>query len=118
MSSCRATNANLCSFVTKSPARMIDVLHRGHDVSGGAYNQHEIELRTDAASCTHKPRVVLAWGSWLERPELQAVTVPARAILGSIDRSRLRCLGVTRHGLPRHPLRLSYTTPLTPCVVL
>jgi hypothetical protein len=57
--------------------------------------------------CTRHHQIVCAWGRvggvYKQRVE---------HALGMIDHHDLRCLGRSRQGHPRHPLMLSYATPL------
>ena len=60
--------------------------------------------------------VIVAWGSLTKLPPIlrtrwRAVT----AIAASLGKD-LHCLGIANDGHPRHPLMLSYSTPLQPWV--
>lgn len=54
--------------------------------------------------------VVLAWGNHALDHEERAATVTTMAR----EAARPYCLGLTKRGVPRHPLRLARTTTLRP----
>lgn len=57
--------------------------------------------------------LVAAWGDGGGR--LGAAR--ARAVMGILACRDVRCLGITKSGAPRHPLRVAYSTPLVPYVL-
>lgn len=91
---------NIFAFRATNPK---ELLRNGSKIVG-PLNEHHIDL---AIRRSHK--VVVAWGGG----------VPARfrwhldEVLATIRRKRdPMCLGATKSGEPRHPLMLSYTTPI------
>lgn len=52
--------------------------------------------------------LVAAWGDGGGR----LCAARARAVMGILAGRDVRCLGITKSGAPRHPLRVAYSTPL------
>jgi hypothetical protein len=52
-------------------------------------------------------RIIVAWGSHGHRYRQRVA-----AVVEMFEHSKLRCLGTTDDGAPRHPLMLAYSTPL------
>jgi hypothetical protein len=88
---------NLFAYRTAYP----DELKRVDDPIGHANDEHLASLG-DRVS-----QIVLAWGNWGRLMQRDRVVLPLFA-----QQSRLRCLGMTKLGQPRHPLYLAKTTPL------
>jgi hypothetical protein len=55
--------------------------------------------------------VIVAWGANASLPNLRARRTAVLALLAEIP---LWCLGTTRSGEPRHPVRLALGTPIVP----
>lgn len=91
---------NLYGFVATKPA---DLFRTENPV--GPENDAHIALAAGAAT-----RIVLAWGAEPPHPER------VRTVLAILRRNGgaqpLYCLGRTRGGDPRHPVRLAYATEL------
>lgn len=90
---------NLCAYRTPSPAGLLAVVE-----PVGRENAEHVAAAVDRADL-----VVAAWGNdglrWL--PETRGV----------FEDRRLRCLGVTRFGAPRHPLYVAAGTVLSDYVL-
>ena len=56
--------------------------------------------------------VILGWGAWGSHSLLRDDVVRFKTMLRYRKPRRVRCLGLTKEGEPRHPLMLAYTTPL------
>lgn len=74
-----------------------------------------------AAMAGRADRIVAAWGAdwmvrqWQPRPFTRALSAwPQRAWELLAEHGDVACLGTTRDGHPRHPLRLAASTPLEP----
>ena len=95
---------NLWPLVSTSPRALFN-----QRIARGDERLNETWLRTMAAKAE---RIVCAWGHW---GEIQA---QGRHIHDRICEwghgDKLRCLGTTLSGEPRHPLRLRRDTPLEP----
>lgn len=68
-----------------------------------------------ATEVLHSDCVAVAWGdAGGDRDVRDAVEVAAADMRARAPETRFQCLGVTKAGNPRHPLRLPYSTPLEP----
>lgn len=84
-----------------------------------ATNPHEL-TRTDDAAGPRNPRAlraailaghgakIVAWGGF---DRGRVVANRARRFREDVGHHGFKCLGTTKHGQPRHPLMLAYSTP-------
>lgn len=97
--------ANLKAFIATDPRDLEEALANGADVVGP-----QNEAAINAALLRSGGAVIVAWGAngyVLGLDHFCLKRLRARGI-GPL------CLGTTKDGAPRHPLRLAYTTPLEP----
>lgn len=69
----------------------------------GGYNDDHIRRAVEQAD-----KVVVAWGN------AGAYEDRDTDVMELLDDTEVQCLGVTRYGCPKHPVRLAYDTPLVP----
>ncbi len=92
---------NLFAYRTAYPSELLDAYKREEDITGLHNDSYLRGLRNHAAN------VIVAWGA-----------VPAvlrwriREVLQLLQPRALWCLGTTKSGDPRHPVRLAGSTPL------
>lgn len=96
---------NLYAFRTPYPK---ELRKQPYDVQVGPHAAHFLGEAMSVAAV-----VVCAWGAHLEQDHRRYIEFLALARAAGAD-ERLRCLGRTKAGHPKHPLRLAKTTPLTP----
>lgn len=100
----RLTVVNLYSLVTTNPG----YLYRAEDPVGGEENDASIALAAQEAGT-----IVLAWGACVPHPaRIETVLGILRA--NYWNNGGLFCLGRTKSGQPRHPVRLANATKLEP----
>lgn len=101
---------NVAAYRTSYPEELNDPV-RGPADPFGRDNPRYLRERL-AYVAAHGGRVVVAWGTGIERLPEDA----AAPVLAAIARAGLtpECFGVTRAGHPKHPLYLSRQTPLVP----
>ena len=96
---------NLFALVSTDPR----LLHREEFPVGPENDGHLIRL---ADEC---PFVVVAWGDALRKhPAFRKREAAVRDLLRPRSQGLLHCLGITAHGTPKHPLRLSADTQIWP----
>jgi len=94
---------NLKAFIATHSLDVRDAIARGVDVVG-PMNERCLDWALLRTVC----RVIVAWGangSVLARDTLMLRSLRSRGI-------EPLCLGLTKDGHPKHPARLSYSTPL------
>lgn len=96
---------NLKAFIATQPSALEHALSSGVDVVGPA-NARCI----DWALLQSIGRIVCAWGGNGSALNLDALMLRRLTARGFAP----LCLGTTKDGCPRHPLRLKYSTPLVP----
>lgn len=100
---------NVFAYRSRDPRKLVEAKVAGINIVGSANTgTFARELRGD---------VIVGWGAWGNRPELRediahASTRIREAIPLTGAHGRVLCLGRTSDGQPRHPLMLSYETPL------
>lgn len=103
-------------MVNVNPTRATEPRGMVWDETALRRNRHYIELSAREVR-EQGGLVVVAWGSpalpKVHRDLFREEALRIYAILVGLDITPL-CLGVSRSGAPRHPLMLSYDTPLTP----
>jgi hypothetical protein len=97
---------NCYALRSTSPAAMLR-----HADRIGVHNDDVLRAVIDRAAqqqlAPDRPRIVVAWGEHLELERESAIT----ALLLELQIGT-HCLGRTKAGRPRHPVRLPYDTPL------
>jgi hypothetical protein len=94
----------LSPYRSRDPQDLIDSFEAGIDIVQESRNRAQFErMRDDDID------VIAAWGG--HRAVSKLLDRPAR-IVRLVIGNRLRCLGRTAKGEPRHPLMLAYSTPL------
>lgn len=97
---------NLFSYRATNPDDMRRAMTQSVRLNGPQADDEIRRIREDYPIA----RVVGAWGNlapWLDASR----TVDVIGLLGDPD---VLCLGKTKSGEPRHPVRLAYSTPLEP----
>jgi hypothetical protein len=96
--------ANMFAYRTPKPAALRRAQRSGVDIVGPLNREAILANAADAS------RIVVGWGanavSWA--PYAAQVVGAVRARVAH----PVECLGLTNDGMPRHPLRLAYSTPL------
>lgn len=103
---------NLYSYIATDPKKIRGV--PGPWMFGPDHNMHVRNFIRE-----HKSKIICAWGA---HAHLDAVLRFKRLLNqeypetreGPMHRHHLSCFGVTKGGSPKHPLYLSYKTPLQP----
>jgi hypothetical protein len=98
----RLTVLNLFAFRATDPKVLLSMDDRrgGIDPVGFRNQEHVEEICTDAG------RIVCAWGAHGDHLQQN------ETMLGWLFGFNLHCLGLTKHGHPKHPLYVPYETPL------
>jgi hypothetical protein len=103
------TVVNLFAYPATDPVDLDMAYMLETDVYGPENNHHiDRELRRHNAGRGHL--IIAAWGG-------HPMAMRARATRAKLRDAGAMCLGMTRGGEPRHPVRLWYDTPLVPWVV-
>lgn len=98
---------NGMAYSTPYPDELVEAHERGEDVCGSV----NAEVIAWATGRPGPPGVrVAAWG--IVPARLRDISQKGRAAF--LSTARVHCLGKTKDGWPRHPLRLPYTTKLEP----
>lgn len=108
---------NLYAYRATKPSMLETAWTNGQDVIGPANGNFLM------AAMVRHPEIVLAWGAslpktgqpWLPSLIQDLGKVNNVNVHGNLDLRRdvkFLCLGKTKGGEPRHPVRLSYSTPL------
>lgn len=99
------TVLNLVPYISTDPDELVDFLYR----SSHARNiiRHNMSLIRRHTRVLDNGPVIACWGA---HPLIKRYDWDRRAI--NILSTLPLCLGTTKGGFPRHPLRLSYNTPL------
>ncbi len=95
---------NVFAFRARDPKRLIEADEFG-DIVGPENDQWFMRDLFQA-------NVIVGWGAWGSRRELAAGFQHAREVIKAAKPVGVFCLGRTSDGQPRHPLMLSYETPL------
>lgn len=95
---------NLGAYRAKDPA-----VWKAADDPIGPENRRNIR-RVLAEAVERRGLVMVGWGNHAEGDLVEPVLKAARRARVK----RLWCLGVTKHGHPKHPLHVAYNVPLTP----
>ena len=106
----RLVVVNLFAARSTDPAELVDMAGAGCDPRGPDNNE---ALR---AAISQSLRVIYAWGASIPRPLDRLATEQIAHVSNLTYGYGLRpgCLGVTKHGHPRHPLYVAAATPLQP----
>jgi hypothetical protein len=96
---------NLSPLRATDPEDLYAAHARGEDVFLAAANEHAWRVAAQLGG----GRIVLAWGARY-RPWM----APARELALRLAGQGAMCLGLSKEGQPRHPLRLESSTPLVP----
>lgn len=96
---------NLYPLIATDPQILVRALRANQDVFGGLRG-----IRAPIEAARQAGLVVCAWGD-CGGSVARATAADLVAALGKLG-IRLYCLGRTKSGAPRHPVRLAYDTPL------
>lgn len=103
--------ANLWPYRATKPSWLSELIHHPYLDHAHYMSSQDYAITTSAARAG---RVLVAWGDCLRRlPEFPGRVAAVLNLLLSAN-ADIRCLGLTRHGNPCHPLMLPYATPLLP----
>lgn len=97
--------ANAYAWRDTSPRAMFAAEKSGKDIAG-PHNDRTIGEESRCAGL-----VVVAWGAHIDPGRLRRISEILRA---AVPPERLRCLGLTASGHPRHPLYVPADVPLVP----
>lgn len=104
----RLVKGNLYGFRARNPKDMWAARKNGYDITGGRENDEEL-VRIAKAVCETGGVFLAAWGTNAEEEQVRHVLKVLRD--GGITLA-FECLGLNKDWSPKHPVYLSYETPL------